>query len=253
MKKIIVLLFIAIATLQASADNYFTAGDGEIVRVKPRYFTNSIKFPLNIWAHFDNRLDHWWLQFTYPSSVTPHHASPADGLNVPYLLSDGTSAICKPTLMSNNESNIYSCSITDIGYWDPDNNGIYEPYGTVKWGPGDCGTMFTVFLNLLSDTGGTITIDGYLYSGYDARGNTVSVTENEHFVKSFKLVVGYKTGDVDGNENVNMGDLTELINYLLTAQSLDAYQLSAADVNGDEQVGMEDLTALINYLLTGNW
>lgn len=59
-------------------------------------------------------------------------------------------------------------------------------------------------------------------------------------------------GDVNGSGNVDMDDLTALINYLLTEDAKDV-NLANADCDGIEGVGMDDLTALINYLLTNEW
>lgn len=66
-----------------------------------------------------------------------------------------------------------------------------------------------------------------------------------------------KRGDVDGNGDVTMDDLTLLINYLLNSEAyIDQINYDNAaicdDLNSDD-VGMDDLTALINYLLSGSW
>ena len=53
-------------------------------------------------------------------------------------------------------------------------------------------------------------------------------------------------GDVNGDGNVNMDDLTDLINILLNNTSMNA----SSDINGDDTIGMDDLTDLINILLT---
>ena len=59
-------------------------------------------------------------------------------------------------------------------------------------------------------------------------------------------------GDVNGDGNTNMDDLTALINYLVfgTPVSDGAAICDSLDSN---DVGMDDLTALINYLVTGQW
>ena len=62
-------------------------------------------------------------------------------------------------------------------------------------------------------------------------------------------------GDVTGNKEVDMDDLTALINYLLDPTSV-INQLGAAtcsSLDDDTVVDMDDLTALINYLLTSSW
>ena len=56
-------------------------------------------------------------------------------------------------------------------------------------------------------------------------------------------------GDVDGNGNVNISDVTALINLLLTDGALSA----AADCNQDGKLSINDVTSLINYLLSGQW
>ncbi len=62
-------------------------------------------------------------------------------------------------------------------------------------------------------------------------------------------------GDVNGEGNVNMDDLTALINYLLTSNSTGINMANAAscDSPSSTTVSMDDLTALINYLLTNTW
>ena len=59
-------------------------------------------------------------------------------------------------------------------------------------------------------------------------------------------------GDVNGDHNVNISDVTALINYLLTkdASSIDP---DAANCNHDGEINIADVTALTNYLLSGNW
>jgi len=58
-------------------------------------------------------------------------------------------------------------------------------------------------------------------------------------------------GDVDGDGHVNIGDVTALINYLLTGNAVNVH-LDAADCDQDGMVNIGDVTALINLLLTGN-
>lgn len=59
-------------------------------------------------------------------------------------------------------------------------------------------------------------------------------------------------GDVNGDRDVNISDVTALINYLLTK---DASNINpdAANCNHDGEINIADVTALTNYLLSGNW
>ena len=56
-------------------------------------------------------------------------------------------------------------------------------------------------------------------------------------------------GDVNGDGNVTISDVTALIDLLLGGDIIDN---EAADVNGDDNVSISDVTALIDYLLSGN-
>ena len=56
-------------------------------------------------------------------------------------------------------------------------------------------------------------------------------------------------GDVDGDMNVNIADVTALIDYLLSGQTAPA----AADCDQDGNVNISDVTCLIDFLLSGNW
>jgi hypothetical protein len=58
-------------------------------------------------------------------------------------------------------------------------------------------------------------------------------------------------GDADGDGDVNISDVTALIDYLLTGNTSDI-DLDGADVNQDGKVNISDVTDLIDYLLKGN-
>lgn len=53
-------------------------------------------------------------------------------------------------------------------------------------------------------------------------------------------------GDIDGNGEVNVGDVTALINHILNAATYDS---SLCDIDGNGEVNVTDVTALINILL----
>ncbi|MBO4870354.1 MAG: leucine-rich repeat protein [Muribaculaceae bacterium] len=56
-------------------------------------------------------------------------------------------------------------------------------------------------------------------------------------------------GDVNGDGNVTIADVTALIDILLSGTTAPA----AADCNQDNSVSIADVTALIDYLLSGSW
>ena len=56
-------------------------------------------------------------------------------------------------------------------------------------------------------------------------------------------------GDVNGDGQVKIDDVTALINLLLSGNT----SAPAADCNQDGKVAISDVTALINYLLSSQW
>ena len=56
-------------------------------------------------------------------------------------------------------------------------------------------------------------------------------------------------GDVDGDGEVAIADVTVLIDYLLSGQTAPA----VADCDQDGEVSIADVTCLIDFLLSGNW
>ncbi len=59
-------------------------------------------------------------------------------------------------------------------------------------------------------------------------------------------------GDVDGDGKVAIGDVTVLINYLLTGDAT-GINVDAIDCNQDGNESIADVTALINFLLSDTW
>ena len=59
-------------------------------------------------------------------------------------------------------------------------------------------------------------------------------------------------GDVDDDGNVNISDVTSLIDYVLSSDAT-GVNVDAADCDQDGNVNISDVTALIDYVLSGNW
>ena len=62
----------------------------------------------------------------------------------------------------------------------------------------------------------------------------------------------FQRGDVNGDGSVSIGDVTALIDFLLSGDASGINQ-AAADCNQDNGVSIGDVTALIDYLLSGTW
>jgi len=63
------------------------------------------------------------------------------------------------------------------------------------------------------------------------------------------VIVYNEPGDVNGDGRLSIGDVTALINILLSDNSEDN---PAADVNNDGKISIGDVTTLINILLTNS-
>ena len=74
------------------------------------------------------------------------------------------------------------------------------------------------------------------------------VVENE--INWDNIVIAYKVGDVNGDGNTDIHDVTMLIDFLLYENG--QYYTVEADVNGNGTIDIGDVTALIDILLSGN-
>lgn len=79
---------------------------------------------------------------------------------------------------------------------------------------------------------------------YYSAGNQVKIKGTSFHTIIFPDI---KYGDVNKDDNINITDVTVLINYLLTDTSLAPEE---ADMNQNGEINISDVTALINYLLT---
>ena len=59
-------------------------------------------------------------------------------------------------------------------------------------------------------------------------------------------------GDVNNDGKINITDVTDLIDYLLTGNA-SGINVSAADCDQNSKVNISDVTTLIDYLNSGSW
>ena len=69
---------------------------------------------------------------------------------------------------------------------------------------------------------------------------------------TFTTLANIQTGDVNGDGQVKINDVSALISYLLSDETT-GINLSAADCNHDGEIKINDVSALISYLLSGSW
>lgn len=102
-----------------------------------------------------------------------------------------------------------------------------------------------------------VNMDGYYPSFYAYGYNQTAVSQflpqiSFTYVKEDTPEPQGKRGDVNGDDVVNIGDVTALIDYLLS-QDASNVNLDNANCNGDADVNIGDVTALIDFLLSGQW
>ena len=91
-------------------------------------------------------------------------------------------------------------------------------------------------------------------------GYLVTVDSNNQFVMPACNVTvtatfteaNFLRGDANGDDTVSIGDVTTLIDYLLSGDA-SLINMEAADCSQDGGVSIKDVTTLIDYLLSGNW
>ena len=82
--------------------------------------------------------------------------------------------------------------------------------------------------------------------------STIALAEVQDMYFTNEATPSFIRGDVNNDGFLNISDVTELINYLLTDDAT-GINLEAANCNQDTTISIDDVTTLINYLLTENW
>ena len=129
------------------------------------------------------------------------------------------------------------CIVLDSQYNEPieldtEITGTVDENLTIKWNA----TNLSAYMNF---NGNSIMVGGY----YPFVHNVLSL-----------LPAGpdFLRGDVNEDEQVNIADVTALIDFLLSGD-FDSINYDNADCNLDGTVNIADVTALIDYLLAGTW
>lgn len=220
---------------------------GDSIRIKPAKLDGYTQHVVTMYN--EAFCDSWFMSVTYPEGLMVKlvaGATPLDGMTVPYIDRYGNEQIYECPLNVSAAYGTVSSEITANGYWDYRGNGEFDPYGTIKWAPG-AHSMFQ--FNFYVDPAfrnGYVIFDGRITSGTDQRG---PILQDVRFYTRTYMWVGYMKGDVDGNERLTIADVSALIDYLLTDEGLDEFQLDAADVNYSGEVTIADVSTLIDILL----
>jgi hypothetical protein len=115
---------------------------------------------------------------------------------------------------------------------------------------GNSGAIMTIRMTASIDFHGPATI--FLKNTICAEPiGTKHVLQDENCTVS-SIAGSVMLGDVNGDGNVNISDVTALIDDLLSGNA-SYVNLTVADCNQDGSVNISDVTTLIDYLLSGSW
>ena len=81
---------------------------------------------------------------------------------------------------------------------------------------------------------------------------TLALAEVQDMYFTNEAAPSFLRGDVDGDGEIGISDVTALIDYILTENPVGVI-IQACDCDQDGEVGISDVTALIDYILIGNW
>jgi hypothetical protein len=247
MRRIILSFAALVAVTVAQAASFFTLADGDSVRINPNKLDGYQ--PLVFTASMEGYTDSWSLEMTYPEGLIPKLVAgitPLEGMTVTYTNRYGETATQTADLHVSAEYRSISSYLTGEGYWDYNQDGILETYGSVKWEPGTTRMFSMNFYVNPAFRQGNIIIDGHFASASDRRG---PILADVYFFRRCHLWVGYERGDVSGDDRINVADVVMLIDHVLGADTLDEFQARAADVNADDTANICDVSDLIDIIL----
>ncbi len=90
----------------------------------------------------------------------------------------------------------------------------------------------------------------YVPRGSKAAYQAANIWKQFSNIVEIDVPVEAKRGDVNGDGDVAISDVSALIDYLLGGGSI---SMDAADTNGDGEVAIGDVSTLIDFLLSGTW
>jgi surface protein len=153
------------------------------------------------------------------------------------------------SLTSLDLSGFSTANVTNMSKMFQDCGNLTTIYAGDGWSTAAVSTSTNMFLNCTSLVGGMGTT-------YDANHVDVAYAHidggpsNPGYFTAAGQTGGMR-GDVDGDQNVNIDDVTALIDYLLGTNSNINLQGADCDESGD--ISIDDVTTLIDYLLTSHW
>jgi hypothetical protein len=245
-KMFFAAMMLLVATVSMNSANVITMGDS--IRIKPAKLDGYTHH--SVVMHNEAYCDAWNMNVSYPDGLMVKLVSgitPLDGMTIPYINRYGEAQVYEAPLNVSAAYATIGSTITERGYWDIDEDGLFDSYGTVKWAPGAHNLFEFNFYVHPEFRGGYVIFDGRITSGADERG---AILSDVRIYKKCWMWVGYKPGDVNGSERYDVGDVTDIIAYILGKDvSLDEFGYAALDANRDGIVNVADATDVIAWTL----
>ena len=145
-------------------------------------------------------------------------------------------------------SSFNTSKVTNMGYMFSGSSDLVSIYVSSGWSTAAVTSSTNMFKNSTSLVGGK----GTTYDANHIDHTYAHIDGGPSNPGYFSEKPAYIRGDVNGDGNVSIGDVTALIDYLLSGDA-SGINLAAADCNQDSGVSIGDVTALIDYLLAGSW
>ena len=139
-------------------------------------------------------------------------------------------------------------TVTDMGWMFSGCNGLNTIYVGTEWSTEAVTTSSFMFQGCSRLVGGM----GTAFSYSNPSDKTYAHIDGGPSNPGYFTAKGgaFLRGDVNGDGNVTISDVTALIDLLLGGGAINN---PAADCNGDSNVTISDVTALIDFLLGGTW
>ena len=166
MKKFILSVMVLFMASTAMAESYCYINDFDVIE---NQIGTNITVPVK--AHFEGRVSGIQLNVTCPEGLTPVSAVGGSDMTVSYFDRNGAAVSSTASFDSRSDFSLMLGILWEMGYYDNDGDGNYEPYGVVKWEAGEYNEM--ILLTMRVEEGfeeGDIIVETEVAAGQDARG-----------------------------------------------------------------------------------
>ena len=250
MKKFILSVMVLFMVSTAMAESYCYINDFDVIE---NQIGTNITVPVK--AHFEGRVSGIQLNVTCPEGLTPVSAVGGSDMTVSYFDRNGAAVSSTASFDSRSDFSLMLGILWEMGYYDNDGDGNYEPYGVVKWEAGEYNEM--ILLTMRVEEGfeeGDIIVETEVAAGQDARGGTVEDLGDSYQVESktcHARVVPVPPSFLSvADVEVLNGDTVTVPVSLTNAVEITAFQTDLYLPEGFELLGVEATDRMSDHTLT---